>query len=90
MGSRKRPRKLEVERRVEERIKQLDAYAILIDVNENKLDGCEGPHQFSKPNEVFEDCVCALCHGRTKRINVIWYERGLKHGARQRIDSSRV
>lgn len=70
---------------------------VLDEVKSNiaKLDGCDGPHDFSiainrhtkkplenqQPTHVFgAKWQCSKCGGYVDAINRTWYERGLKHG----------
>jgi len=58
-----------------------------VKANHDKLDKCEGPHEF-KPIPVegktlVRDYLCSKCGGKIDAIHKIWYERGLEHGKNQ-------
>lgn len=52
-----------------------------------KLKECEGPHNFvpTIPDKISSDHRCTKCGGRTRAINVVWYKKGLEHGAKNRM-----
>ena len=52
--------------------------------NLDKLDACEGPHEFvsieSSETAKFSRLKCTKCGGTIDSSNAIWYNRGLEHG----------
>ena len=50
------------------------------------LDLCPG-HLFEQSEELFGEAECQVCKGRLKRINVIWFNRGVAYGRRLERES---
>lgn len=61
-----------------------------VKANHAKLAACKGPHNFqtygdqNSPLRAFKKKRCELCLGELNELDVIWYERGLKHGREER------
>lgn len=62
---------------------EMDAIWQKVKQNKVKLDGCEGPHDFSIPSrktgELVRDWQCSRCGGTVETTYKHWYELGLKH-----------
>lgn len=62
-----------------------------VKANSAKLEACVGPHDFQPPEGSKAFAVkytCSRCGGHLNAIEVIWYKRGLRDGARQEQDSA--
>ena len=64
-----------------------------VKANSKTLEGCAGPHDFSKEHEKYahglvRSWACRKCGGTVDNIAKLWYERGLKDGAKS--DPGRV
>ena len=58
--------------------------------NQAALESCPGPHEFEVVKRATrkgaprrKQYQCRRCGGKAEEWAVVWYERGLKHGARR-------
>lgn len=57
--------------------------------NQARLDACEGPHSFDRPEDPARVLGgrwrCSRCGGMVDGVAKGWYERGLEHGRAGRL-----